>query len=277
MSDAAGHDPSRALLGTMRLTGRTGVDAVDGPCGTVADIVVDPQHRRVTHLVVRPGGRHHAPRLVPIEAVTAFAERVTLSWTRAELDAAAPVPHASLLAFGDWPVQTDGRWDPGVAPPFSWTYFGQAGPAALLTQAGLGRLAPFAPRSVDRIPSGTAEVRHASEVVSSDGRIVGHVGGLGPGAPARHPRGAGGTPLAAGAAARRRARRNASSTAPPAPRTLQKLITRYSSTALSAWMARTFVVVSVAVMNDSTRPSPPGRNGSCSAAWPAGWAWSSRS
>ena len=178
MSDAAGHDPSRALLGTMRLTGRTGVDAVDGPCGTVADIVVDPQHRRVTHLVVRPGGRHHAPRLVPIEAVTAFAERVTLSWTRAELDAAAPVPHASLLAFGDWPVQTDGRWDPGVAPPFSWTYFGQAGPAALLTQAGLGRLAPFAPRSVDRIPSGTAEVRHASEVVSSDGRIVGHVGGV---------------------------------------------------------------------------------------------------
>lgn len=176
MSDAAG--PAPDLLGTMRLSGHTGVDAADGACGTVADIVIDPGHRRVTHLVVQPTGRHERARLVPIDAVRACGERITLGWATADLLAAPPVRRDHLLAFGDWPVEPPTGSSMGVVPPFSWAYFGEHGPAALLTQAGLGRLAPFAPRSTHRLPAGTAEVRHASEVVSSDRHVVGHVGGV---------------------------------------------------------------------------------------------------
>jgi len=66
--------------------------ATDGPCGEVADVVLDPVNWHVTHLVVQPHHQHDRARLVPIDAVTSTdADQVALSWSTTQVEAAALV------------------------------------------------------------------------------------------------------------------------------------------------------------------------------------------
>ncbi len=66
-----------------------GADArcVDGVCGKVVRVVVDPVARSVTHLVVQPGHWVGLGRLVPLDLVAAATPNgVRLRCTRAEFD-----------------------------------------------------------------------------------------------------------------------------------------------------------------------------------------------
>ncbi len=66
-----------------------GADArcVDGVCGKVVRVVVDPVARSVTHLVVQPGHWVGLGRLVPLDLVAAATpNEVRLRCTRAEFD-----------------------------------------------------------------------------------------------------------------------------------------------------------------------------------------------
>ena len=51
----------------MRLEFGTRVDCRDGTFGTLADVVIDPTTKRVTHLVVELTGENWRARLVPVE------------------------------------------------------------------------------------------------------------------------------------------------------------------------------------------------------------------
>lgn len=70
---------------------------VDGLCGEVSRIIVDPATDTVTHLVIEPRHRRELARLVPVDLVDAAAGDIRLRCTLAEfgkLDAAeelAPV------------------------------------------------------------------------------------------------------------------------------------------------------------------------------------------
>src|SRR6478672_6727055 len=55
----------------VRLELGSPVNCTDGPFGELADIVIDPTKRRVTHLVVAPDGDHGKAKLVPIELASA--------------------------------------------------------------------------------------------------------------------------------------------------------------------------------------------------------------
>src|SRR5437763_1085113 len=73
---------------------------------------------------------------------------------------------------GDVPVE-DPDWDVGVEEVLSTPYLGNA-------DIG-GYVAPYDENlgvSYDRIPKGEAEVRRASDVISADGKVVGHVDGF---------------------------------------------------------------------------------------------------
>ena len=59
----------------MRLELGSPVNCTDGPFGELADVVVDPTKRRVTHLVVDPDG-DHGPPLAPYVATTQPWHRV---------------------------------------------------------------------------------------------------------------------------------------------------------------------------------------------------------
>ena len=55
----------------MRLQLGTQVCCTDEDFGELADIVIDPIERTVTHLVVQPHRQHHLARLVPITLASA--------------------------------------------------------------------------------------------------------------------------------------------------------------------------------------------------------------
>lgn len=59
---------------------------VDGLCGEVSRIIVDPATDTVTHLVVEPRHRRELARLVPVGLVDAAAGDIRLRCTLAEFD-----------------------------------------------------------------------------------------------------------------------------------------------------------------------------------------------
>lgn len=158
----------------MRLDAGMAVESTDGVCGELADVVVDPVHRRVTHLVVKPRGLLEGTRLVPVDAVVSCDAHVMLSWSTAQILQATLVEETEFLQLESWPHQHDG-WDVGVLRVFAWPYYPSSGfDYGSTLDVGLrGTVVTY-----DRVPEGTAEIRRASTVVSSDDHLVGHVDGL---------------------------------------------------------------------------------------------------
>lgn len=160
----------------MRLELGTPVRCTDAPFGELADVVIDPIGRRVTHLVVQPHHRHGLARLVPIELVSAEDGRpaaVTLRCSVEEVRRLEPVEEFAYLRLGESPP-VDSDWEIGIERVLAMPYY--PGPA------GLGE-APinFDERmsmTYDRIPKGEVEIRRASEVLSADGARIGRVDGF---------------------------------------------------------------------------------------------------
>ena len=71
----------------MRLEFGCPVACADAPFGELADVVVDPLTRRVTHLVVQPHGRRPDARLVPIDRARPAETGIALSCSHADVEA----------------------------------------------------------------------------------------------------------------------------------------------------------------------------------------------
>ncbi len=158
----------------MRLDLGSPVRCTDDDFGELADVVIDPETRRVTHLVVQPHQRSEEPRLVPIDRVRAGeGSTLALICTVAETGELELVRESAYLRLGEVPV-ADPDWDVGiedplVIPPYTGTdTFG----------AGSIYVDPHVMVSYDRIPMGDVEIRRASGVMSSDGHHLGHVEGF---------------------------------------------------------------------------------------------------
>jgi sporulation protein YlmC with PRC-barrel domain len=160
----------------VRLELGSPVQCTDGPFGEVADVVVDPTKRRVTHLVVEPHHRHGLARLVPIEFASVQEgppPAVSLRCTVEEVRRLEPVQEFAYLRLGEVPDDDPG-WDIGVESVLAQPYYGYGyGHATAPVE-----LDPHVSMTYDRIPKGEVEIRRASEVTSSDGQHVGHVDGL---------------------------------------------------------------------------------------------------
>ncbi len=65
----------------------------------LADIVIDPTMKCVTHLVVEPHHRHALARIVPVELAQALANRsgIALSLTIEEVRRLAPLQESTYL------------------------------------------------------------------------------------------------------------------------------------------------------------------------------------
>ncbi|HEX3454201.1 MAG TPA: PRC-barrel domain-containing protein [Gaiellaceae bacterium] len=146
----------------------------DGPLGRLTDVVVHPEERRVTHLVVED--RHGDARLVPADRLVqgrSPGRVVVISCAGEELASMDSIRAFSMLdASNDAPhggEQADvGVEDVVVVPGFGAAEFGLSGPE-LVSTYGL---------SYDLIPTGSAELRHESAVVSLDGDEIGKVDGF---------------------------------------------------------------------------------------------------
>ena len=162
----------------IRLIEGTIVEAADGVFGELADLIIDPVRRRVTHLVVQPLHRHDQARLVPLEAVATSDDHVVLTWPMDRIRHAHPIEESDFIPLGHWP-HPDPGWDVGNMSVLARPYFG-AGEIGLGLRyhEGFGGSSSMAITTYDRIPADTAEIRRATEVVSSDDHVVGHVDGF---------------------------------------------------------------------------------------------------
>lgn len=147
------------------------VRCVDGVCGKLLSVVVDPVARVMTHLVVEPEHRWGLGRLIPLEQVSgtngAKAD-VQLRCTLAEFERYESAEETEFLteAGAEWGY--DGQ-------VMTWPYYG----------LGLGRLGGLddyggnAPQPIvyDKLPVGEVAVRRGQAVEATDGRI-GKVQGL---------------------------------------------------------------------------------------------------
>jgi len=173
--DTVGSQRSRS---PMRLELGSPVHCADGSFGELADIVIDPSTRRVTHLVVQPHDRHDLARLVPVARVHTEATSdatISLDCTVAEISALEPIQKSAYLRLNDFPVE-DPDWDVGIEEMFALPYYPS------VDGMGVGMQAidpdPHVALSYDRVPKGEVEIRRASAVTSSNGEHLGHVDGF---------------------------------------------------------------------------------------------------
>jgi sporulation protein YlmC with PRC-barrel domain len=137
--------------------------------GTVADVVIHPETRRLTHLVVET--RDKQARLVPVELVVQAegpegAREVSLTCTPTELSGREPI---RVFAYLDEAPAVDASSEVGITtllstPSYGVTEFGDYDPSMGLIY--------------DRVPKGEAEIRRSSAVFSRDDHYLGHVDGF---------------------------------------------------------------------------------------------------
>ena len=148
----------------------------DGDFGELADLVIDPTTKRVTHLAVRPEHPPGPTQLVPIGRAQPAAGKegseVCLDCTVEEAREFESVQEFAYLRVDDFPVE-DPSWDVGVEDVLAVPYYGNGDVGAYVPTYDENVSLPY-----DRIPKGEVEIRRASGVTSADGEHVGHVDGF---------------------------------------------------------------------------------------------------
>ena len=160
----------------MRLEIGNRVRCTDGVYGELADIVIDPLEKRVTHLVVRPEQGEGEARLVPIQLAKGRDDEqheIELECTLGEAQGFESVHEAAYLRLGESPAE-DPEWDVGVEDVLVMPYYSGlnvGGPYP-------GEFDSHVTMYYDRVPKGEVEVRRASAVISADGHSLGEVDGF---------------------------------------------------------------------------------------------------
>jgi sporulation protein YlmC with PRC-barrel domain len=151
------------------------VRCTDGRFGELADVVIDPIARRVTHLVIAPSHRHGLARLVPIDLAVAASNghaAVSLGCTLEYARQLPSVQEFAYLRLGEFPAN-DPDWDVGIENVLALPYY---------AYAGFGEpdidYDGHVSTTYDRVPKGEVEIRRASELTSGDGHRLGHVDGF---------------------------------------------------------------------------------------------------
>ena len=147
--------------------------ASDGQAvGELADIVIDPVEKRVTHLVVHPQ-KHGESLLVSIECADAKSGRteIALRCTQEEFHAFPSVNDFAYVRLGEAPV-ADLDWDVGATNVLALPSFEGSGmfETALIEQ-NVGVV-------FDRVPKGEVELSRTGSVVTRQGKYVGDIGGF---------------------------------------------------------------------------------------------------
>ena len=155
----------------MRLEVGKPIRCTDGPFGELADVVIDPLQKRVTHLVVQPSQGFGPTRLVPVDLAAAGdgESEIALDCTADDVGRFPTVQESSYLRTGEVPVG-DSEWDVGVEDVLAMPYYSSMG----LTMEPGGLDSPIV-MTYDRIPKGEVEIRRSSRVISADGHGLGTV------------------------------------------------------------------------------------------------------
>jgi sporulation protein YlmC with PRC-barrel domain len=148
------------------------VRTTDGLSGTLADVVLDPVKRAVTHVVVRAGDPDPAARLVPLQLVTGGTEAggaLSLTCTAAQFEQLESIQGYAYLPVDERPAP-DSEWDVGVEDVVMMPSY-QGADLGVYT----AEIDPNVGVTYDRVPKGEVEIRRTSVVASSDEHELGAV------------------------------------------------------------------------------------------------------
>ena len=144
------------------------VSCMEGVCGEVSRVVVDPVARAVTHLVVEPKGRQGLGRLVPLDLVDATEGEIRLRCSLAEFENLDPAEETQFVpgtrAYAAY----------GPEQVLSWPYSGLGGGTGVEGDQLTGVSETI---TYDTVPVGEVAVRRGERVHATDGEI-GQVEGL---------------------------------------------------------------------------------------------------
>src|SRR5215211_6101784 len=134
----------------------------DEVVGELADVIIDPVDKRVTHLVVKQHHEHGESRLVAIDLAVPDEDEdeISLSCAADEVLQLPNIDDFAYLRLGE-PVVSDPDWDVGVTNVLALPYYDSAlGPAGALDE----NVGVF----YDRIPKGEVEIRRSSSVITAE-------------------------------------------------------------------------------------------------------------
>jgi hypothetical protein len=164
---------------TMALTIGSCVSCIDGPCGVLTRLVIDPLKRTLTHLVVDPKRHEELGRLVPIAKVTSSTGGVRLLCTKAEFE------HLGSARATDFIPGNDSYTGYRREEMLTFPHYGLGSGNGLFV-GGMGHGMqgessgahyPSQTVTYDAVPLGEVEVRRGDHVHATDGNI-GRVEGL---------------------------------------------------------------------------------------------------
>ena len=136
----------------------------DGSCGEVRRLIIDPATDAVTHLVIQPGHRGEAGRLVPVHLVETAAGEIRLRCTLAQFD---QLEHAEELDLIEGPMPDSSDFVGG-----GLEYGTGNTPYSAVGGGGVGPISEHA-RTIreDVVPVGETEVGPGDRVHAVDGEI----------------------------------------------------------------------------------------------------------
>jgi len=158
----------------MRLELGKSIRCTDEVYGKLADVVIDPIAKQVTHLVVEPNNGDDIARLVPIDLVENSgddAHEVKLRCTAEDVRQLEHVHEFAYLRMGQTPT-SDPDWDVGIEDVLALPYY--ESPEIIGYGGGVGDSSV----QYDRVPKGEVEVRRSSAVIAADDHFLGKVDGF---------------------------------------------------------------------------------------------------
>jgi uncharacterized protein YrrD len=161
----------------MKFKQNASVSAADGQdVGRIDRVVIYPQTKRVTHVVVRKGFLFVDDRVVPIGLVAAATEdHVNLREDAVDLHNLPKFEESHDVRL---PEEEGGHHSPSSGR-YASPLYGYPQAAAGMSNPDLGPFGPqYAKRVEQNIPEGTVALREGAKVIAEDGKLVGYVEGI---------------------------------------------------------------------------------------------------
>jgi sporulation protein YlmC with PRC-barrel domain len=144
----------------------------DGHCGEVRRLIIDPATEAVTHLVIQPGRRKEAARLVPCDLVETTEGEIRLRCTRAEFDRLDYAEEREPVDEADQYVGAAGGFlGSGLAYGVSGEAYAPMGRGELIDIGPMPMPEHRRTMVTDVVPLGEDQVRPGDRVHAVDGEI----------------------------------------------------------------------------------------------------------
>jgi hypothetical protein len=156
------------MAGEPQFTIGARATCTDGHCGEVRRLIIDPATETVTHLVIQPGHRHEAGRLVPVRLVESTDGEIRLRCTLAEFGQLDHAEERKLADEADEHVGDVGLFSDGLSYNVSGDALAPVGRGFMDIGHIPGRKRTFVE---DVVPVGEDQVRPGDRVHAVDGEI----------------------------------------------------------------------------------------------------------